>query len=34
MKKILCCIGAFEVLSFALIGFKYVTERVINNVRC
>lgn len=33
MKKIIYGLGSYTLLSFAMIGFKYVIERVKNNVR-
>ena len=33
MKKLIYGIGGYTLLSFAIIGFKYAYERVVNNVR-
>lgn len=33
MKKVINILGGYTLLSFAVIGFKYVYERVVNNVR-
>lgn len=32
MNKIIKIIGCYTIISFALIGFKYMYERVVNNV--